>query len=117
SWRPTMSPGYDMSTISFFSAKKAFGLENLRFLFNRTCKYGLFRSNVPETILINASLSRCLGSIFAWILNTNPDNFSSVGSTSRVSDSLARGDGAISTKQSSNSRTPKLFNADPKNTG
>jgi hypothetical protein len=59
---------------------------------------------------INANLSRCFGSIFAWILKTNPDIF---GSTILVSDSFGR-DGAISTKQSNSSRTPKLFNAEPK---
>jgi hypothetical protein len=45
---------------------------------------------------------------------TNPDIFSSFGSTILVSDSFGRGDGAISTKQSNSSRTPKLFNAEPK---
>jgi hypothetical protein len=43
---------------------------------------------------------------------TNPDIFSSW--VNLVSDSFGRGDGAISTKQSNSSRTPKLFNAEPK---
>jgi hypothetical protein len=43
---------------------------------------------------------------------TNPDIFFFFGSTILVlSDSFGRGDGAISTKQSNSSRTPKLFNA------
>jgi hypothetical protein len=42
---------------------------------------------------------------------TNPDIFL-LWSTILVSDSFGRGDGAISTKQSNSSRTPKLFNAE-----
>ena len=33
SCKPTISPGYEISTISFFSAKNAFGLENFKLLF------------------------------------------------------------------------------------
>ena len=87
------------------------------FLLFLTCRYCVFLLNKPETIFIKASLSLCLGSMFAWILNTKPVNFFSSGFTSRVSDVFGLGSGAISTKQSSNSRTPKLFNAEPKNTG
>ena len=73
--------------------------------------------NVPETIFKKANLSRCLGSILAWILNTKPVIFSSLESTRRISACLGCGCGAISTKQSNNSLTPKLFKAEPKNTG
>jgi hypothetical protein len=41
--------------------------------------------------------------MLAWILNTKPDILVSSGFTSRVSESFGLGDGAISTKQSSNS--------------
>lgn len=67
--------------------------------------------------MTNARRSRCLGSMLACILNTNPVNFSSSGSTWRTSDVLGRGDGAISTNVSRSSDTPKLFSAEPKNTG
>ena len=77
----------------------------------------MLRSKVPETILTKANLSRCFGSIFAWILKTKPAIFCSSGFTKRVSDSFGLGAGAISTKQSSNSLTPKLFKAEPKKTG
>ena len=45
------------------------------------------------------------------------DNFSSSGRTILSSAFLATGGGAISTKQSSSSLTPKLLMAEPKNTG
>ena len=55
--------------------------------------------------------------MFACILNTKPENSFSSGLTSLVSLDFGCGFGAISTKQSNSSRTPKLFKADPKNTG
>ena len=55
--------------------------------------------------------------MFACILNTNPENSFSSGFTSLVSLDFGCGFGAILTKQSNNSLTPKLFKADPKNTG
>jgi hypothetical protein len=61
--------------------------------------------------------SRCAGSMFAWILNTKPVNFSSSGVTTRVTVGRGSGGGAHSTKASSTSRTPKLLIAEPKNTG
>ena len=53
----------------------------------------------------------------ACILNTKPLNFSSSGLTNLESDSFGLGVGAISTKQSKSSLTPKLFKAEPKKTG
>ena len=44
-------------------------------------------------------------------------NLGSSGFTTRSSALVGRGEGAISTKQSSNSCTPKLFKAEPKKTG
>ena len=55
--------------------------------------------------------------MLACILNTKPEKSFSSGAMVRSSLSLGMGGGAMSTKQSSNSCTPKLFNADPKNTG
>ena len=55
--------------------------------------------------------------MLACILNTKPVIRSSAGSTERVSVGDGPGDGAIRTKQSSSSRTPKLLIAEPKNTG
>ncbi len=55
--------------------------------------------------------------MLACILNTNPVIFASEGSTARVSVVEGRGEGAMRMKHSRSSRTPKLFTADPKNTG
>ncbi|MCY1552455.1 hypothetical protein D9M68_888510 [compost metagenome] len=55
--------------------------------------------------------------MFAWILNTKPENFSSTGSTLRSWVARASGGGAQSTTQSSTWSTPKLPSAVPKNTG
>jgi hypothetical protein len=55
--------------------------------------------------------------MLAWILNTTPLNFDSVGRTSRCRASRGLGDGARSTSASRTSRTPKLLMADPKKTG
>ena len=40
-----------------------------------------------------------------------------IGNASHMGIKTGRGDGAMRTKQSSNSLTPKVFNAEPKNTG
>ena len=61
--------------------------------------------------------SRCLGSMLAWILNTKPENFGSLGATLRVFAGRASGAGDNSTTASSSDCTPKLFTAEPKNTG
>ncbi|MNZ30687.1 hypothetical protein D3C78_479650 [compost metagenome] len=66
---------------------------------------------------MKAMRSRCFGSMFAWILNTKPENFSSVGSTTRSWVARDSGFGAQSTMQSSTWSTPKLPSAVPKNTG
>ena len=55
--------------------------------------------------------------MLAWILKTKPVIFSSAGSTRRVSVCEGRGEGAMSMKHSSSSRTPKLLIAEPKKTG
>jgi hypothetical protein len=56
----------------------------------------------------------CLGVLIHIRMDfkTNPDIF--LLWVNYSSDSFGRGDGAISTKQSNSSRTPKLFNAEPK---
>ena len=55
--------------------------------------------------------------MFAVILNMNPENLFSSGLMSRSTACVGRGHGAISTKQFNISWTPKLFSAEPKNTG
>ncbi|MNH24268.1 hypothetical protein D3C79_841900 [compost metagenome] len=55
--------------------------------------------------------------MFAWILNTKPENFSSVATTSRLSALRGIGDGAQSVRPSSMWSTPKLPSAVPKKTG
>ena len=68
----------------------------------------------PEHRRTKAIRSRCLGSIFAWILNTNPLTFSSSGATARVAVGWVSGVGADFANPFSNSRTPKLLTALPK---
>ena len=53
----------------------------------------------------------------AYLTEMKPVNFGSSGFTMRSTAFVGRGDGAISTKQSSSSCTPKLFSAEPKKTG
>jgi hypothetical protein len=88
-----------MSTISFFSAKRHSDLRILNSFLdvhgNKVCFLSKFRKQFYK-----CQTTLCLGSILAWILNTNPDIFSSLGSTNLVSDSFGLGDGAIETKQS-----------------
>ena len=74
-------------------------------------------SYLPEHTRRKATRSRCCGSMLAWILNTKPVNVSSSGATTRPVVARACGPGACSTKKSSSGCTPKLFTAEPKNTG
>ena len=61
--------------------------------------------------------SRCDRSMFAWTLNTKPENGASSGHGLPFSSSRALGAGARSMSASSSSRTPKLVSADPKKVG
>ena len=55
--------------------------------------------------------------MFACILNMKPENVCVSGVTIPSVVGRDLGGGAISIKQSSNSLTPKLFNAEPKKAG
>ena len=55
--------------------------------------------------------------MFAWILKTNPENGSVTGSINPWSDILGSGDSVIFKKCSRKVSTPKVVNAEPKNTG
>ncbi len=112
-----MSPGHASSTFARSWAMKIVALERLISFPRRWCFTFIPRVNFPEQIRKNAILSRWAGFIFAWILKTKPEKFGSFGSTSLLAAARALGGGAISTKASSSSLTPKLFTADPKNTG
>ncbi|MOA07790.1 hypothetical protein D3C78_1275100 [compost metagenome] len=83
----------------------------------RTWRIFMPFSYLPEQMRMKAIRSRCFGSMFAWILNTKPVNFSSTGSTVRSWATRASGRGAQSTTASSTWSTPKLPSAVPKNTG
>ena len=52
------------------------------------------RSNIPEQMRKNATRSRCLRSMFAWILNTKPENCLVVGSINPAVEWRAAGAGA-----------------------
>ena len=76
------------------------------------------RSKRPEQILKNAMRSRWRGSIFAWILKTNPEKASSSGATTLpASVRRLRGAGAKPINESKNGSTPKFVSALPKKTG
>ena len=77
----------------------------------------MFLSNLPLHILINAMRSRCALFIFAWILNTNAEKSSDIGSTSSLTVSLAIGEVVSCKNCSKNGSTPKFVSAEPKNTG
>ncbi len=75
------------------------------------------RWKCPEHIRTKAMRSRCCGSILACTLKTKPETAFSSGSIGRGSAGCGRGGGARSATPRSNSRTPKLLRALPKNTG
>ncbi len=75
------------------------------------------RSNLPEQTRTNAMRSRCFGSMFAWILKMKPENAGFSGAISMPPMMRDFGAGACFRKPSSNSCTPKLLMALPKNTG
>ncbi len=60
--------------------------------------------------------SRCLGSMFAWILNTKPEKGASAGCTTRSPPSRGCGGGAHCVSASRISCTPKLLIPEPKKT-
>ena len=62
----------------------------------RRCFIFMPRSNLPEQTRKKAMRSRCFGSILAWILKINPENFGSSGSTMRTVASRGFGAGAQS---------------------
>ncbi|MNP23877.1 hypothetical protein D3C76_1166020 [compost metagenome] len=98
-------------------ARNCCGCDNLISLPTRICLTLIPRRNVPDTIRRNAIRSRCAGFIFACILNTNPENFSLVGSTNPPPLLRGSGLGASCKKFSRNVCTPKLLIALPKNKG
>jgi len=67
----------------------------------RTWRIFMPFSYLPEQMRMKAMRSRCLGSMFAWILNTKPENFSSTGSITRSWAARDSGIGAQSTMASS----------------
>ena len=112
-----MSPAYASAARSRSPAIKVTASEMLTFLPIRTWSIFIPWLYLPDTIRIKAIRSRCLGSIFAWILNTKPENFSSSASTWRSAVSRGWGAGAHAVKPSNIWSTPKLPSAVPKNTG
>jgi hypothetical protein len=116
-WMPMMSPGQASSTFVRSWAMKIVALESTISRPIRWWNTFIPRVNFPEQILKKAIRSRWARSMFAWILKTKPEKDSSSGETIRVVVGRGPGAGAISTKASSSSRTPKLLIALPKKTG
>ena len=74
--------------------------------------------STPEQTRTKATRSRCLGFMFAWILNTKPLKSARSGSIGEPSSaSRTCGHGAYCTSASRNDSSPKLVSALPKNTG
>mmetsp|Transcript_2719 Transcript_2719/g.10402 ORF Transcript_2719/g.10402 Transcript_2719/m.10402 type:complete len:338 (-) Transcript_2719:513-1526(-) len=113
-----MSPAKPTSRTVLSWPKSALGRESATCFFVRAFVTFMPRSNLPETTRTNATLSRCLGSMFACSLNTNPQKFSSVGCNTEPSRViLFRGFVLYPRNVSKNSFTPKLFPPLPKKTG
>ena len=114
---PIMSPAYASLTISLSCAIICCGWESFIFLLPCIWNTSISLSNFPEQILIKAILSLWFLFIFAWILKTNAEKSSLVGSINPSLDSLGKG-GVVRFKNSSrNGSTPKFVSAEPKNTG
>ena len=77
-----MSPAKAWSTWERSWARNCTERERVRGLPVRRCWTFIPRSKRPEHTRRNAMRSRCWGSMFAWILNTKPENASAVGATS-----------------------------------
>ena len=114
---PMMSPATASSAISRSWARNMTGALTFTALVDPTGSRRMPRLKWPEHSRTKAMRTRCFRSIFAWILNTKPDNGFSVGTTSRETVSRACGAGAHSTNESSSGRMPKLLTAEPKKTG
>ncbi|MDR6355338.1 hypothetical protein Q3H58_002009 [Pseudomonas psychrotolerans] len=106
--RPMMSPAKASSRCSRSLEKKVRASAIFRSFLIRTWRSFMPFSYLPEQMRMKAMRSRCLGSMFAWILNTKPENFSSTGSTVRSWAARDSGRGAQSTTASSTWSTPKL---------
>lgn len=75
------------------------------------------RSNFPLQMRMKAMRSRWALFILAWILNTNAEKSSRLGSMGPAEESRGRGGGERRRKSARNGSTPKFVSADPKNTG
>ncbi|MNR52732.1 hypothetical protein D3C85_1726280 [compost metagenome] len=71
-WMPITSPGNALSAISRSEAMKVSALASLTSLPVRTWKAFMPAWNAPEHTRMNATRSRCCGSMLAWILKTKP---------------------------------------------
>ena len=78
---PTMSPAYASSTVARSSAISEVPVASFSFLPPCMCIASMPRSNLPEQMRTKAMRSRWFLSMFAWILKTNPENSSRIGST------------------------------------
>src|SRR3954470_13188524 len=116
--RPMTSPGYASSMTCRSLPKSWCGMERRMSFSSRTFRTVMPRSKRPEHTRRNASRSRWAGSMFAWILKTNPLKAGESGSTaSPVVVCRAPGGGASPTKAARNSSTPISFQAEPKKAG
>ena len=113
---PTTSPAQPSSTIVRSCARNVVGLARRISLPVRTCSTFTPRSNFPEQMRRNATLSRCARSMFAWILNTNAEKSPSGGMLPAV-ELCGPGGGIRSQNVSRKASSPKLFIALPKNIG
>ena len=114
---PTTSPAKASSAMERSWAKKNCGAESVTGLPVRTSFARMPRWSLPEQTRMKAMRSRWFGSMFAWILKTNPVILASSAVTVRVAAACARGEGANSAIASMRSLTPKSLSALPNRTG
>mmetsp|Transcript_14161 Transcript_14161/g.34070 ORF Transcript_14161/g.34070 Transcript_14161/m.34070 type:complete len:201 (-) Transcript_14161:984-1586(-) len=116
--RPMMSPANPSSSTVLSCPNSCEGRDSATNFLVRAFITFMPRSKRPLTTRTNATLSRCLGSMLACSLNTNPVKWSSTASMNPpVLVARPRGRTLYPRNVSRNSCTPKLFPPDPKNTG
>mmetsp|Transcript_35381 Transcript_35381/g.64364 ORF Transcript_35381/g.64364 Transcript_35381/m.64364 type:complete len:201 (+) Transcript_35381:630-1232(+) len=116
-FRPIISPGYAVSTVSRSEANSACAADRLTFFLVREWVTFIPFSNFPLHTRTYARRSRCLGSRLACSLNTKPVNSGWVGASGPAAVVRAGGAWPSVRNRRRNTSTPKLVMADPKNIG
>jgi peptide chain release factor 3 len=104
-----------LQPVFFGSALNNFGVRELLDCFVEIAPTP--RPKESDTRLVRPEEEKLSGFVFKIHANMDPNHRSCIAFIKICSGKFERGEGAISTKQSNNSFTPKVFNALPKKTG